>query len=192
MSMEPLIWAVYSTGTMALMLMVSSAAAAAEKLGAADSVLSFRRAQITLVDGEKFKVDRIDIADEQIRVYEVESSPTVLIQPRYEETRLMDRSQMVRLEVSKANIGKGVAIGAATGLGVSLLCLYSASNGDIEGADAGFVFVIAAFVSTVGAAIGAVTGSFFHHWETVYDAETGWTEHLGDEYEPGVGYRRKR
>ncbi len=50
----------------------------------------------------------------------------------------------------------------------------------------------AAAADTAGAAIGAVAGSLSHHWETVYDAETGWSEHLGDSIEPGVGYRRKR
>ncbi len=167
-----------------------SALPAAGRASPPDSVPAFRDAQITLFDGTRFEADMIRVTRDTVTAYEHRSRPAdALIWPRdLVPVQSLDMPEVARLEVSKNDAGKGAVIGAVAGAGA--LCVWFGTSDDEWGqlSGAGIVILLALFTGA-GAGVGATTGAFFHHWETVYEPESGLRVEEAVEYTSGVGYQ---
>jgi hypothetical protein len=171
--------------------------AMARDISPGDSVLSFERVQITLFDGDSIRSDAVEIAGTAVvmRDYKPLKSQFSTGPRSAEVVRELDLQAVERLEVRKNHASTGAGLGAFAGLGTFALLLAVGLDELNYGVVAVDALAMGALFSLVGVVVGATTGSAFRHWETVYDAESGWDEHhirSGPEYEHGVGYRRTK
>jgi len=153
-----------------------------------DSTLTFRRSRITLTNGEILRSPMVRITGDSLVMYESHYIPTeALIQLRSTKiAEVHEMSEVAQLEVGRNYAGLGAGIGFLGG-GIAMLALMSTS----EGGDYYFTFEAAALLvgmaGGIGAGVGAITGSFFHHWESVYEPGAD-LDVYRIKYKRGVGY----
>jgi len=178
--------------SLVLALIAGATPAVAREGSAADSVLSFDRVQITLGNLNKLHADRALVVGDTVILQDLEPLRVrAPIRPRSAESaRSLRMDDVARLEVGRSQASTGAIVGACAGVGVFAVLLSQAAYGLPW-----YVFPFGGLFAMAGAGVGAVTGSAFHHWEMVYDAERGWRGEARTKYaadEGGVGYRGTR
>ena len=179
-------------GAALLVLVAQGAPAVGGELDSSRPV-SFDRVLITFNSGHKLEGDRIQIVGDSVVVQDLEPLKVrAPIRPRSTESvQPFALSEITRIESGKNQASTGAIVGACAGVGVFVLALATADGGQAPYSTV-VLIPFAGLFALAGAGVGAVPGSLFHHWQTVYDAERKWEastqiKHRADR--GGVGYR---
>jgi len=152
-----------------------------------DSALAFRNTRVTLVSGDMIRSEMVRITHDSLIMYGSHYIPSdASILPKSSEVPAShEMSEIAQLEVSRNHAGAGAGIGFLAGI-IAFVGLVSSNGADESLTVTEGAFGIA-IIGGIGAGLGAITGSRFHHWETVYVPGTD-LDIYRIKYKRGVGY----